>query len=305
MKRIAALVLALILAMTAVVAFAEETQELRVGTSNIYFTAPASYQKGPMNIEDTNLGQVAYYMSEDDLLDFDLYYWAKATGETLEDAFAEETDAEFAAAEFGGVSFAYYYDEEEIDGETYKTMTYIAEDGEYFVEFVFWLDGDDAEAKAEAIMNTVAAKEDTEGKTGDNLIRLGTSDLYITVEKTYVKGEMLREDTDECQVAYYTTGNEGEMDFDVYYWAKGDGETLESTAADETAEYEAEAADREINGIATKYYTAEEQAEGEDEAYKTLTYIIEDGDYLAELVFWLDGETAEADAEAIIASLNH
>ena len=304
MKRIFAIALALVLALASFAALAEGTQEIRIGTSNFYFTAPADYVKGEMSAEDTNLGQVAYYFTENSLVDFDLYYWAKATDETLESAIAEETEGEIASAEFGGVAFLYYYTEEEADGETFKTVTYMAEDGEYFVELVFWLDGEDAEAKVGEMMNTIAVKEDTDAKTGEGLIRLGTSDLYVTAAKAYEKGEMLRADTDECQVAYFCS-EETTLDFDVYYWAKGTEESLESNAAEEAAAFETEAADREINGIATKYYYAEEQVEGEETSYRTLTYIIDDGEYLAEIVFWLDGETAEAEAEAIISSLNH
>lgn len=305
MKHLMALVLALVLALSSVGVLAEgETQELRAGTSDVYFFAPVGYEKGAMNEEDTNLGQVAYYKSANELMDFDIYYWAKATDETVEMAFAEETDEEIAVAEFNGITFLYYYDVEQFAGEdeSFKTVTYIMDDGDYFVEFVFWLDGENAEEKVKAIMETVTMKIDTEARTDEGLIRLGTSDLYIAPEKAYVKGDIHRAETDECMVAYYKS-EETLLDFDVYYWAKATDETLESTAAKECEEFSAEAADREINGIATKYYYAEEEYEGE--FYKTLTYIIDDGEYLAELVFWLDGEGAEAEAEQIIGTLMH
>ena len=278
------------------------TQEIQVGTSNVYFTAPADYQKGEMTQEDTEEGMVAYYFSENDLMDFDLYYWAKATDETLESAIAEETEGEVATVEFNGINFVSYNDtEDSVDG-TFPTVTYIMEDGDYFVEFVFWLDGDDAEAKVNDIMNTVELRE-AEDTAAENQIRLGTSDLYITVDKAFTKGEMIREDTDLCMVAYYKS-EETLLDFDVYYWAKGTDETLESTAALEQEEFQAEIVDREINGIATKYYNAEAE-ESVDGTFPTLTYIIDDGDYLAEIVFWLDGDNAAEEAEAIISTLAH
>ena len=112
---------------------------------------------------------------------------------------------------------------------------------------------------------------------------------------------MTREDTDLCQVAYYAS-DDCLVDFDLYYWAKGDGETLESTAALEADEFDAEIFDREINGIQTKFYTAasEESADGE---FATITYIIDDGDYLAEVVFWLDGDAPDDVVETIISTL--
>ncbi len=281
---------------------AQDTKEIRVGTSNVYITAPADYEKGEMTIDETNYGMVAYYKSANDLMDFDLYYWAKATGETLESAAAEETTSEIKTTTINGIDFRYYNDiEDSVDG-TFPTVTYIMEDGDYFVEFVFYIDGENAEKKIADIINSVTLKEDKNAKTGENLIRLGTSDLYITTEQAFEKGEITREDTDLCMVAYYKS-QDTLLDFDVYYWAKGDGETLESTAALEQEEFGAEIFDRDINGIATKYYNVESE-DSVDGAFPTLTYIIDDGDYLAEIVFWLDGEAAAEEAEAIISTLS-
>jgi len=39
-------------------------------------------------------------------------------------------------------------------------------------------------------------------------------------------------------------------------------------------------------------------------AFNTLTYILDGGNEYVEVVFWLDGETADAEAEAIIRTLN-
>ena len=300
-KKLTALILAMLLVVSCISGCSEATtKEIQVGTSGVYITVPASYEKGAMSAADTDEGQVAYYASNKDLIDFDLYYWAKATGETLESAVAEETENEIQSGKFGGIDFLYYNDVEEADGNSYPTTTYVMEKGDYFVEFVFWADGADAMAKIEKIMNTVKVKDDA-GKTGENLIRIGTSDLYFTTHKAYAKGEITREDTDLCQVAYYAS-DDSLVDFDLYYWAKGDGETLESTAASESEEFNAEIFDREINGIKTKFYTAAAE-ESEDGIFSTITYIIDDGDYLAEVVFWLDGEAPEDEVETIISTL--
>ena len=309
MKKYVALLLALAMAMVLAACGTPaekengETKEIQVGTSNVYLTIPADYQLGEMTEEDTSEGQVAYYYSENDLLDFDLYYWAKADGETLDSAAAEETEEKVSTAEFNGISFVFYNDKEESDGKSYPTVTYIMEDGDYFVEFVFWLDGKNAEAKAKDIMATVALKEGEKETLTGNKIRLGTSDLVITTDKVFTEGELTSEDTDEQQVGYYKS-EETLLDFDVYYWAKGDGETLESTAAAEAEEYQSEAKSRVINGIATMYYNVEAE-ESDDGTFPTLTYIIDNGDYLAEIVFWLDGDDAAAEAEAIISTLTH
>ena len=144
-----------------------------------------------------------------------------------------------------------------------------------------------------------ASEEAAESAEG-TVIELGKSGLTITVEKTYVEGEITTEDTDEGQVAYYRS-EDSLVDFDVYEWAKADGETLEAAAAEEAAEYEAEARLIEINGFNAALYNAVEENGGVE--YTTATYIIDNGDEFVEIVFWLDGETAEAEVEAILSTL--
>ena len=38
--------------------------------------------------------------------------------------------------------------------------------------------------------------------------------------------------------------------------------------------------------------------------YNTVTYMMEDGDYIVELVFWLDGDDAQAQVDTILATLS-
>jgi hypothetical protein len=44
---------------------------------------------------------------------------------------------------------------ETYEGQEYATLTYVLEDGDDYVEVAFWLDGENAEAQARAIMETV------------------------------------------------------------------------------------------------------------------------------------------------------
>ena len=59
--------------------------------------------------------------------------------------------------------------------------------------------------------------------------------------------------------------------------------------------------DSSVNGIDVAWYRAVETYDGKD--YATLTYALEDGDSYVEIAFWLDGENAEAEAQAIIRTL--
>jgi hypothetical protein len=91
------------------------------------------------------------------------------------------------------------------------------------------------------------------------------------------------------------------MDFDVYQFSKQDEPTvLADYAAKESAEYGATAKSGTVNGLTYYYYDATEESEGE--TYPTRTYILDTGAGYTELVFLLDGETAETETTAILRS---
>lgn len=309
MKKLLALVVALMVAVSMVSAFAEGTQEIALGTSGFSVIAPASYVKGEITAEDTDESQVAYYLSEESTLDFDIYQWAKAEGETLEGiatAEAAEYGAEVVATEVNGIAVYSYSTEEEFEGTTYQTVSCLMENGDVVAEIVFWLDGENAVAEADAIMATLTVTGKATIDEGGTEIVLGTSNLKITTPVAYVQGEITAEDTDENQVAYYTS-EETLIDFDVYQWAKVEGETAEAVAAEEAAEFGAEEYFEGISdgGIVFEGYYASEEYEGQ--TYETLTIIAEAGDDFVELVFWIDGENiqeAELVVTSIIASLS-
>ena len=62
------------------------------------------------------------------------------------------------------------------------------------------------------------------------------------------------------------------------------------SAAAEAADFGAEAAETACNGITAWSYAAEEESDGA--TYTTNPYMFENGDYFAEIVFWLDGRNA-------------
>ena len=282
---------------------ASATQTIELGTSGLTMDIPESYAQGEISAEDTDESQVAYYASEESKVDFDVYQWAKADGETLESAAAEEAaeyEAEAVAAEFNGVKGMYYEAVEESEGTEYTTASYIFENGDFFAEIVFWMDGETAAEEVSAMLNTIAvADSGALTKEGTEIV-LGTSALKITTPFVYVAGEITAEDTNENQVAYYAS-EESKVDFDVYQWTKAEGETLESAAAEEAAEYEAEAVAAEFNGVPCMYYEAVEESDGVE--YKTVTYIAEDGNDFVEIVFWLDGDNAQETVNSIIETL--
>ena len=157
--RFLAVILIVIMTAGSVIGCAPQGQEIRLGTTSFSLKVQKVFQKGKITKEDTEISQVAYYYSDETLVDFDVYQWAKASEETLMDAVSEET-AEFNNAEIhekqvDGIDLVYYYANEEYDGTFYDTVTYIAEDGDYFIEIVFWLDGENAEVEADEIIGSL------------------------------------------------------------------------------------------------------------------------------------------------------
>ena len=60
--------------------------------------------------------------------------------------------------------------------------------------------------------------------------------------------------------------------------------------------------DGEINGVPAAWYRTVEVYQ--DAEYNTLTYILDGGEEYVEICFWLDGDNADAEADAIIRTLS-
>ena len=293
MKKIVALLLSLVLVFSCCAMAEDNTIAIQIGTSGLEFFAPDTYVAGDITSEDTDESQVGYYASEDNLVDFDLYQWAKAEGETLADvaaAEAAEFGAEAAAVTCNDIPAYFYAAEEESEGVTYTTNTYMFENGDYFAEIVFWMDGEGAELTVQCMLDTMSIVAVADIDDGGKDIQLGTTAFVISFPYEYVLGEITGTDTDESQVAYYYT-DDCLVDIDVYQWAKAEGETLADVAAAEAAEFDSTAEELTVGEFTVYTYDATEENEGTE--YATLTMMAEDGDQFVEVVFWLDGEGAE------------
>ena len=280
-----------------------QTRRLRLGRSNYTIEIDGSYQYGPVAEEGVADGQVACLYSDAVPVDFDVYQVSApgeqpslaeyVTGSATARGGAEEIVTD---EEINGIPVGRYRLVETWNGVDYPTATYVLEDGESFIEVVFWLDGGNAEAEVRSIMDTLAV---------DNLVpvRLGTSPYYLFCDASFHEGAMYSEDVAEGQVAYWLS-DETLLDFDVFQISKeGQPEQLADYVAREAAEYRADAFETNgaVNGIPMGWYRCAQSWEGQD--YRTLTCVLDAGDSYVEIVFWLDGMTAEAEADAILLSL--
>ena len=142
-----------------------------------------------------------------------------------------------------------------------------------------------------------------ETAAGTKVVRLGTSVYTVEIPESYVEGEITEEDMADDMVAYMESPD-SLLDFDVYQFDKeGYADKLADFARDEAEEYTATevVTDGKVNGIDVAWYRAVETYEGAE--YTTLTYVLEDGNQYVEIAFWLDGESAEREAQAIIDTL--
>ncbi len=137
---------------------ASETQDIDIGTTGYAISIPSDYYSSEVTKEERKDDQIAYYKSDEHLMDFDVYQFGK-DGMTLEE-YAKKEAKEYKAdgveeVTYNGISMMQYYSQEEYDGESYHVANYIFENDDDFVELTFWLDGDDAEELVEKILFSI------------------------------------------------------------------------------------------------------------------------------------------------------
>jgi hypothetical protein len=130
-------------------------KDVEIGTTGIHINIPEDYVEGELTEKDIANDMIAYYRSDNHLMDFEIYQFPTG-GKSLDDYAVEE------AAEYGVEDVEFwtindfevrkYYSNEEYDGESFPCVTYIFEAGDDFAEIAFWLDGDGAEDLANQII---------------------------------------------------------------------------------------------------------------------------------------------------------
>ena len=138
---------------------------------------------------------------------------------------------------------------------------------------------------------------------GKEKVELGSSDVMLTLDDGYQQGKEVKAEEDgEGQIGYYYNTDAG-VDFDIYQWAKRDGETLESFTAEEAAKFGVHTEIKDINGVQTGYFAYVEKYDMG--SFITETYVLDSGDEFVEAVFCMDGDNPAAREEVnkVIGSL--
>ena len=142
----------------------EGKQIIQLGTSRYTIEADESFVEGELTQEDIDDDMVAYYRSDNSLLDFDIYQFSKeGYPENLAD-FVNQEAAEYEAfavqtdGDIWGIPFGSYNARETYDGVEYETETYVFEDDGQYIELTFWLDGNEARQEASSIIFSLSTK---------------------------------------------------------------------------------------------------------------------------------------------------
>ena len=277
-------------------AAATGTLQLQLGASNYSVSIPNSYRNGEVTIEELQANMVAYYYSPYSDMDFDIYQFPRPDPEMSLEEYTIKSADDFNGNNartrvINGIEVGTYLSREFYDGIEYDVMAALIEDGDDYVEVVFWLDGENAGQESTAILYTLS-----EVKTFD--LQLGTLPFCLSVPVGYRLDE--EETVDNRQLWYYLSDN-SPLDFDVYQWEK-EGDTLEKYAIEEARKYEAERVDyRTVNDIFLAYYYSYEEDEGQ--MYSVINYLFEEGNQFMKISFWLDGEIAVRQADRILSTL--
>jgi len=283
---------------------ARSLHRLRLGSSVYTVMIDDDYVTGELTEAGIAAGQIGCYQNDANGVDVDVFQVSKANAAqdlshfALQRAGAEETvEVVWTSDVFNDIETAWYWGKRTQDGGARRIAAFFLDSGKSYVELLFSFADDDSDVGIWDVMNTLDTMQLKE-------IPVGNSRFTLTVPDDFKQGEISDEDIADDQVAYWYS-DETLMDFDIYQFSKeGLSQTLAEYVVEESSTYPAVSelvTDGEINGIPMAWYRAvDECAEGE---YDTITYIFENGDEYIDVVFWLDGPTAEDEADYIIHNL--
>lgn len=276
-----------------------ENMQFQIGSTGYTMVLPRSYEEGNVTVDELQEDQVGYYYDPVAGMDFDIYQYKKPDPEMSLEDYVYKSAEEFKGSDIRfrltqGFYMGTYLCKETYEGVTYDVLVALMEDGDEYVEIVFWLEGENAERTARNILRTIRYVEAYD-------LQLGTTSFYVTIPVSYVPGEITEEQAANDLVGFYSSEN-SLVTVDVYQFAR-EGMTLEQYAILEAGYFEGTVEYMTINGIDTAFYGATAKDGGK--IYKGATYIFEnpETDDFIELDFQLDGEIAAKQADRIISTL--
>ncbi len=141
-------------------AAAPGTLQLQRGSSNYSVSIPNSYRNGEVTIEELQANMVAYYYSPYSDMDFDIYQFPRPDPEMSLEEYTKKSADDFNGNSahtrmINGIEVGTYLSREFYNGIEYDVMAALIEDGDDYVEVVFWLDGEIAVRQADRIVSSL------------------------------------------------------------------------------------------------------------------------------------------------------
>ncbi len=287
---------------------AQSLRRLRLGTSFYTVMIDDGFVAGDMTEEEIAEGQIGCYVCDRTGLELDVFEIGKEDASqelahaTMEEANKyDNVEVVWPSDTINDIEVGWFRTHETWDGVDYDTVTYILDAADNYIGLEFWIEDDEDDDDAIevwTIMDSLRLADLTE-------IQLGTSPFALYVPDDFREGSLTAADIEDDQVAYWYS-EASLLDFDVYQFSKeGQPETLAAYVEEEAATYPVVTevvTDAAINDIPVAWYRCvDECEEGE---YDTITYVMDDGEDYVEVVFWLDGLTADAEADYIIHNLH-
>lgn len=270
------------------------TKTIRLGSSLYAVQIAREFTLLSVSNEDWEDDMVACYHNGNTLLDFAVYQFSKeGYPDTLEEFVKEEAE-EYEASEIvtgetvNGISVGIYRSIAEYGSVFRDGLTYVLENNDEYVEIDFWFIGYQAESEAREIVNSLTLIESAP-------LSLGAYQIQIPKDFT------LLSEADANPAVYTSVFDSVRLYVRRFPGAEASlpGFVRAEAARNGGSDIETDA---EINGVPVASYRSIEALDGA--FHSMLTYVFEDGSGFTALAFRLDSITAEAEAEAILETLN-
>ena len=138
-----------------------EIMQLQLGSSGYAMSVPNAYRNGEVTIEEVQANQIAYYYSPNSEMDFDIYQFHRPHPEMNLAEYTRKLAEDFNGGSvrirtINGIEVGTYKSREVYGGIEYDVMSALMEEGSDCIEVVFWLDGENAEREANALLTVLS-----------------------------------------------------------------------------------------------------------------------------------------------------
>ena len=168
----------------------KDARYMEIGTTGYFIKVPKSYYQGDVKDNERKDDMIAYYKSDEFLMDFDVYQFPNE-GKDLY-AYTETKAKQYNAdgiteVTINDTDLGLYFSKKKYEGEEgeFIVANYIFISGNDFGELSFWQDGDEAEELTKAIINSITTTP--EEAPAEAQVQGDTTDYSFLMSEEYQK----------------------------------------------------------------------------------------------------------------------